>query len=62
MGGRKSISGSPVGSPVNIKKMFDFCAHHNISPMVEHFKFKDINRAIEKLRNNKIRFRAILSW
>ena len=62
MGGRKSISGSPVGSPVNIKKMLDFCAHHNISPMVEHFKFKDINRAIEKLRNNKIRFRAILSW
>ena len=62
MGGRKSISGSPVGSPKNIKKMLDFCSKHKIYPMVEHFKFNQINDAIKKLRNNKIRFRAILSW
>ena len=62
MSGRKSISGSPVGSPNNIRKMLDFCAQHNISPMTEHFKFSEINSAIEKLRNNRIRFRAVLSW
>ena len=62
MSGRKSISGSPVGSPNNIRKMLDFCAQHNISPMTEHFKFSEINNAIEKLRNNRIRFRAVLSW
>tara|TARA_B100000768_G_scaffold158973_1_gene157793 strand:- start:1150 stop:2151 length:1002 start_codon:yes stop_codon:yes gene_type:complete len=62
MSGRKSISGSPVGSPNNIRKMLDFCAQHNISPMTENFKFSEINSAIEKLRNNRIRFRAVLSW
>jgi uncharacterized zinc-type alcohol dehydrogenase-like protein len=62
MSGRKSISGSPVGSPTNIRKMLDFCAQHNIYPVTEHFKFSEINSAIEKLRNNKIRFRAVLSW
>ena len=62
MSGRKSISGSPVGSPKNIKKMLDFCSKHKIYPMVEHFKFDQINDAIKKLKNNKIRFRAVLSW
>ena len=62
MGGRKSISGSPVGSPVNIKKMLDFCLKHKISPMVEHFKFDQINDAITKVRHNKVRFRAVLTW
>ena len=62
MSGRKSISGSPVGSPINIKKMLDFCSKHKISPMVEHFKFNQINDAIKKLRDNKVRFRAVLTW
>jgi uncharacterized zinc-type alcohol dehydrogenase-like protein len=62
MGGRKSISGSPVGSPVNIKKMLDFCSEHKISPTVEHFKFDQINDAIAKVRENKVRFRAVLTW
>ena len=62
MSGRKSISGSPVGSPINIKKMLDFCSKHKISPMVEHFKFDQINDAIKKLRGNKVRFRAVLTW
>ena len=62
MGGRKSISGSPVGSPENIKKMLNFCSEHKISPMVEHFKFDQINDAITKLRHNELRFRAVLTW
>ena len=62
MGGRRSISGSPVGSPQNIKKMLAFCSKHGIYPEVEHFKFKNINEAIKKVRENKVRFRAVLSW
>ena len=62
MGGRRSISGSPVGSPKNIKKMLDFCVDHNIYPDVDNFKFNDINTAIKKLRENKVRFRVVLTW
>ena len=53
MTGRRSISGSPVGSPKNIKKMLNFCVQHNIKPIVEHFKFNDINNAIDKVRSNE---------
>ena len=62
MWGRRSISGSPVGSPKNIKKMLDFCVEHHLEPIVEHFKFDDINNAIDKVRSNEVRFRAVLSW
>jgi len=62
MTGRRSISGSPVGSPKNIKKMLNFCVQHNIKPIVEHFEFSDINNAIDKVRSNEVRFRAVLSW
>ena len=62
MWGRRSISGSPVGSPKNIKKMLDFCVEHHLEPIVEHFKFENINNAIDKVRSNEVRFRAVLSW
>ena len=39
-----------------------FCSEHKISPMVEHFKFAQINDAITKLRHNELRFRAVLTW
>ena len=42
--------------------MLDFCVEHNIYPDTENFKFSNINDAIQKLRDNKIRFRAVLSW
>jgi uncharacterized zinc-type alcohol dehydrogenase-like protein len=58
--GQKSISGSPVGSPITIKKMLDFVNLHKIKPVVEVFKMSDINIAIEKLRHNNIHYRAVL--
>jgi len=42
--------------------MLNFCVQHNIKPIVEHFKFNDINNAIDKVRSNEVRFRAVLSW
>ena len=62
MKGRKSISGSPVGSPKNIKKMLDFALKNNIYPDVEIFKMEEINLAVEKIRSNKIRYRAVVRW
>jgi len=32
IGGRKSISGSPTGSPATAAAMLEFCARHGISP------------------------------
>lgn len=60
IGGQRSVSGSPVGSPSTIKQMLDFTALHNIEPITEYFSFDQINEAIEKLREGKAHYRIVL--
>lgn len=60
IGGQRSISGSPIGSPANMAKMLDFCARHGIEPQVEHFPMSRINEALEHLRAGKARYRIVL--
>ena len=58
--GQKSISGSPIGSPVGIGTMLDFAARHNITPQTEHFPMIRINEAFERLEAGKARYRIVL--
>ncbi len=58
--GQKTISGSPVGSPATITKMLDFAKLHNIQPVVERFKFDQVNQAIARLRSGKTKYRIVL--
>ncbi len=58
--GQRSISGSPVGSPATIEKMLHFAAQHNIKPVIEKFKFSEINKALDRLRNGDARYRIVL--
>ena len=60
IGGRKSISGSPLGSPATIAKMLEFCARHQIAPVTETFAMKDVNAALDHLRAGKARHRVVL--
>ncbi len=60
IGGQKSISGSPVGSPATIATMLDFCARHGIEPIVERFKMSEVNDAMERLEAGKARYRLVL--
>ena len=60
MGGQKSISGSPTGSPGTIRQMVDFANRHDIQPMVEMYKMTVVNEAMERLRNGKPKFRVVL--
>jgi uncharacterized zinc-type alcohol dehydrogenase-like protein len=60
IGGQKSISGSPIGSPASMVKMLDFCARHGIEPQVEHFPMSRINEALDYLRAGKARYRIVL--
>lgn len=61
IGAQRQISGSPVGSPATIAKMLEFAAHHNIKPIVEHFKFDQVNEALSHLESGKARYRIVLS-
>lgn len=58
--GQKSISGSPLGSPEVTARMLDFCARHNIAPVVEEFPLSRVNDALEHLRAGKARYRLVL--
>jgi alcohol/geraniol dehydrogenase (NADP+) len=60
IGGQRSISGSPTGSPVGIATMLDFAARHNIAPQVERFPMSHINDAIKHLHDGKARYRIVL--
>ena len=57
---QRSVSGSPIGSPVTIKTMLDFAARHGIAPQTEHYPMSDINEAFARLKSGKARYRIIL--
>ena len=60
IGGQRSISGTPVGSPVTMRHMLDFAVRHRITPVTEHFPIEQVNEAIAYLRAGKARYRIVL--
>lgn len=58
---QRDVSGSPVGSPENIRKMLEFAAQHNIQAITETFAFEDVNQALAHLESGKARYRVVLS-
>ena len=61
LGGQRSISASPVGSPANIARMLDFAVRHDIKPIIETFPMEKVNDAMDHLRRGKARYRIVLS-
>jgi uncharacterized zinc-type alcohol dehydrogenase-like protein len=59
--GLRSISGSPTGSPYQLKEMLDVAARHGIKAITESFPMSQANAAIEKVKKNKVRYRAVLA-
>jgi uncharacterized zinc-type alcohol dehydrogenase-like protein len=60
IGGQRSVSGSPVGSPATMATMLTFAKLHNIKPEIEKFSFEDINKAITRVRSGQARYRVVL--
>ncbi len=60
IGGQKSISGSPVGSPNTIETMLEFANQHNIQPLVEVFPMSQVNKALSHMKDGKARYRVVL--
>lgn len=56
-----SVSSSPIGSPTTIAEMLEFAHRHNITPVTETYAFKDINKAIDRLRSGDARYRVVLA-
>jgi uncharacterized zinc-type alcohol dehydrogenase-like protein len=60
IGGQRSVSGNPTGSPSVMAKMLRFAAQHNIVPMIERFPMREVNEALAHLRAGKARYRIVL--
>jgi uncharacterized zinc-type alcohol dehydrogenase-like protein len=60
--GERTIAGSDIGGRAQIREMLRFCARHHVAPLIETFPMDEanVNTAIERLRENKIRYRAVL--
>ncbi len=61
IGGQKSFSGSPLGSPATTAKMLAFAARHKIAPVVEMFPMAKINEAFAHFEAGKARYRIVLA-
>jgi uncharacterized zinc-type alcohol dehydrogenase-like protein len=59
--GMRSISGNPTGSPYRLKEMLDVAARHGVKAQIEGFPMAKANEAIEKVKKNKVRYRAVLA-
>lgn len=54
------ISGSGIGDPAQIERMFKFAVDKGINTWYQKYDFKDINEAFEDFEAGKPRFRFVL--
>jgi uncharacterized zinc-type alcohol dehydrogenase-like protein len=59
--GVRTITGSPIGSPHRLKEMIDVAARHGVGAQTEDFPMSKANEAIDKVKKNKVRYRAVLA-
>ena len=60
IGGQRSVSGSPLGSPATTARMLEFCARHGIEAVTETFPLSQVNEAVAHLAEGKARYRIVL--
>jgi len=59
--GQKRICGSVIGTRDDMDAMLRFAADHGIVPLVERHPLKNVNDVLQRLRDGKVRLRAVLT-
>ena len=55
------VAGSNIGGSENMKEMLQFVADNpECQPLVETMPMEKINEAMEKVKNNEVRFRMVV--
>jgi uncharacterized zinc-type alcohol dehydrogenase-like protein len=57
IGGRRSLSGSPIGGIAETQEMLDFCGAHNITSDVDIIPIQKVNEAYERLLKSDVKYR-----
>jgi cinnamyl-alcohol dehydrogenase len=58
--GRKTITGSFIGSMKETKEMLEFCKEKGLTSMIEVVKMDYINKGFERLEKNDVRYRFVV--
>jgi uncharacterized zinc-type alcohol dehydrogenase-like protein len=59
--GQRVICGSDIGSPALIREMLAFAAAHGIGAQIETAPMSDVNVALQRVRENRVRYRMVLT-
>ena len=59
--GRRSLSGSMIGSIKETQEMLDFCGEHNIVSEIELINIDKINEAYERVLKSDVRYRFVIN-
>lgn len=60
VGERPNITGSSIGSTVEIKEMLEFASKHDVRPWIELMPMSQVNEGIKKVNDNDVKFRVVL--
>jgi uncharacterized zinc-type alcohol dehydrogenase-like protein len=58
--GERSVAGSMIGSPAGIEEMLALAARADIKAAAEPFPMAEVNAALDRVRANRVRYRAVL--
>jgi uncharacterized zinc-type alcohol dehydrogenase-like protein len=58
---QRAICGSDIGSPAVIREMLAFAAEHGICAQVETAPMGEVNAALQRVRENRVRYRMVLT-
>lgn len=58
--GRRSLSGSMIGSIKETQEMLDFCGKHGIVSEIEKISIQEINEAYERVLKSDVRYRFVI--
>ena len=55
--GRRSLSGSPIGSIAETQEMLDFCGQRNLTADVEIIPIQKVNEAHDRMAKGEVKYR-----
>ena len=58
--GRKSVAGWPSGTAIDSEDTLKFSAMTGTKPMIEEYPLEEVEKAYDRMINNKARFRVVL--
>ena len=58
---QRAVCGSDIGSPAAMREMLAFAAEHHIAAQVETVPMAEVNDAIQRVRDNRVRYRMVLT-